>query len=105
MRLEKAPGPASGSTPAPSESKPTLNAATLASLPVDQQKRLLGENLFGLIQSHAPPQYVGKVTGMLLEMDNAELLHLMETPEDLKERVDDAIEAISAAMAAAKAEE
>lgn len=100
-----APGPASGSAPAPSESKPTLNAATLASLPVDQQKRLLGENLFGLIQSHAPPQYVGKVTGMLLEMDNAELLHLMETPEDLKERVDDAIEAITTAMAAAKAEE
>jgi polyadenylate-binding protein len=84
--------------------KPVINAAMLASLPVDQQKRLLGENLFAQVQTHAPPQFVGKVTGMLLEMDNSELLHLLESPETLKERVDEAMEAINEALAEANKE-
>ncbi|RKO90795.1 hypothetical protein BDK51DRAFT_12345, partial [Blyttiomyces helicus] len=70
--------------------KPTLNAATLASLPPDQQKRMLGEALFPLIQGQTPAQ-AGKVTGMLLEMDNAELLHLLESPEALSGKVDEAV--------------
>jgi hypothetical protein len=38
---------------------------------------------------------------MLLEMDNAELLHLLESPETLKERVDEAVAAINKAMSEA----
>jgi hypothetical protein len=75
-----------------SESKPVINSAMLASMPMEQQKRFLGENLFHLVQSHSSAQYAGKVTGMLLEMDNAELLHLLE-------RVDEAVSAINRAMA------
>ena len=86
------------------EAKPGLTLDSLASLPVDQQKRLLGENLFPLIQSQAPPQFAGKITGMLLEMDNGEILHLLESPETLKERVDEAMTAIQEAMASQKQE-
>ena len=95
--------PAPMSAPIQSDAKPVINAAMLASLPLDQQKRLLGETLFPQVQSHAAPQFVGKVTGMLLEMDNSELLHLLESPETLKERVDEAVSAIQEAIAAAEA--
>ncbi|KAJ3069609.1 Polyadenylate-binding protein 1, partial [Quaeritorhiza haematococci] len=70
--------------------KPTLNAATLAAMPAEQQKRMLGEALFPLIQAQAG-NLAGKVTGMLLEMDNGELLHLLESPEALKGKVQEAV--------------
>lgn len=34
---------------------------------------------------------VGKVTGMLLEMDQPEVLHLIESPDALKEKVAEAV--------------
>jgi polyadenylate-binding protein len=33
----------------------------------------------------------GKITGMMLEMDNSELLMLLETPDMLKGKVDEAL--------------
>ncbi|KAI8844749.1 hypothetical protein BC829DRAFT_419795 [Chytridium lagenaria] len=70
--------------------KPALNAATLASLPAENQKRMLGEALFPLIQTHAKDM-AGKVTGMLLEMDNGELLHLLESPDALHAKIEEAV--------------
>jgi polyadenylate-binding protein len=67
-----------------------LTAAALASAPPEQQKQLLGENLFPQIAS-LQPDLAGKITGMLLEMDNSELLLLMESPEALEAKVDEAI--------------
>ncbi|TPX36627.1 hypothetical protein SmJEL517_g01134 [Synchytrium microbalum] len=69
---------------------PRLNAATLASLPADAQKRMLGEALFPLVQNQTPAA-AGKVTGMLLEMDNGELLHLLEDQESLTLKVKEAV--------------
>ncbi|KAJ3113936.1 Protein phosphatase PP2A regulatory subunit B [Phlyctochytrium bullatum] len=79
-------GPLPGGVPG----KPALNAATLASLPPENQKRMLGEALFPLIQTHAKDM-AGKVTGMLLEMDNGELLHLLESPDALHAKVEEAV--------------
>lgn len=47
----------------------------LAAVPAPQQKQVLGEALFPKIQV-MQPDLAGKITGMLLEMDNAELLNL-----------------------------
>jgi polyadenylate-binding protein len=71
------------------DNKPVLNAALLASMPADDQKRMLGEALFPLINAQEP-NMAGKITGMLLEMDNSELLHLLESPETLTAKIADA---------------
>ncbi|KAJ3098161.1 Protein phosphatase PP2A regulatory subunit B [Phlyctochytrium planicorne] len=90
--------------PIPTGGKPALNAATLASLPAENQKRTLGEALFPLIQTHAK-ENAGKVTGMLLEMDNGELLHLLESPEALLSKVQEAVAVLQAHLQSEKAEE
>jgi len=51
---------------------------------------LLGERLFPLIQN-VEPQLAGKITGMLLEMDNGELLNLLESPDALNAKIMEAI--------------
>merc|ERR1711962_781797 len=49
-----------------------LTATMLAAAPPQEQKQMLGERLFPLIQRMFP-DLAGKITGMLLEIDNAEL--------------------------------
>lgn len=45
-----------------------------------------GERLYPLIHS-MHPSLAGKITGMLLEIDNSELLLLLESPESLCSKV------------------
>lgn len=70
-----------------------LDSTTLTKLPEDQRKQVLGERLFVLI-SDKQPELAGKITGMLLEMDMAELLHLLESREALNEKVDEALQVL-----------
>ena len=51
------------------------NLDALTSAPPQQQKQLLGEALYPKIQL-IQPKLAGKITGMLLEMDNSELIGL-----------------------------
>lgn len=51
---------------------------------------MLGEQLYPLVQCFEP-ENAGKVTGMLLEMDQTEVLHLIESPDALKEKVAEAM--------------
>jgi len=67
-----------------------LTIKTLAAAPEEQKKQMIGESLFPLIKE-IQPDLAGKITGMLLEMDNGELLHLLESREALGEKVDEAL--------------
>ncbi len=55
-------------------------------VPPQEQKQMLGDRLFPLIQQ-MQPELAGKITGMLLEIDNTELLHMLESRESLKAKV------------------
>ncbi|XP_059954102.1 polyadenylate-binding protein 4-like isoform X2 [Mesoplodon densirostris] len=73
----------------------TLTASMLAAAPPQEQKQMLGERLFPLIQTmHS--NLAGKITGMLLEIDNSELLHMLESPESLGSKVDEAVAVLQA---------
>ena len=63
-----------------------LTATMLAAAPLHEQWQMLGERLFPLIQ-RMYPDLAGKITGMLLEIDNAELLHMLEDGNSLKSKV------------------
>lgn len=80
-----AAAPAAGAAAAP-----RLTAQALARASPGEQKQMLGEAIYPLIHE-SQPELAGKITGMLLEMDNAELLHLVESPAALTEKVDEAL--------------
>jgi hypothetical protein len=56
---------------------------------------MLGERLFPLIQT-THPDLAGKITGMLLEIDNTELLHMLESREALQAKVEEAVGVLKA---------
>ena len=75
-----------------------LTPAALANATPQEQKQMLGERLFPLIQQ-MQPDLAGKITGMLLEIDNTELLHMLESRESLKAKVEEAIAVLQAHQA------
>ncbi|XP_072386852.1 polyadenylate-binding protein 1-A-like [Diabrotica undecimpunctata] len=62
---------------------------------VQDQKQIIGEQLFTMVHKMCP-EISGKITGMLLEIDNSELLHLLENKDSLKARVNEAIAVLQA---------
>ena len=75
-----------------------LTAQQLASASPEQQKNMIGERLYPLIHAMHPDQ-AGKITGMLLEMDNSELLNLLEAPDALNSKIQEAIVVLAEARA------
>lgn len=67
-----------------------LNAAALAAMPPEQQKNVLGERIYASIVKQQPQQ-AAKITGMLLEMDNSEILNLLDSPAQLNSKVQEAL--------------
>lgn len=68
-------------------------ATALANAPPDQQRTMLGESLYPLVDQ-LEHEMAAKVTGMLLEMDKTEVLHLLESPDALKAKVSEAMEVL-----------
>lgn len=91
------PAAAAPSVPAPSAVVPgladQLTTAMLAAAEPEQQKQMLGERLYPLVEA-IQPDLAGKITGMLLEMENTELLLLLESSEALQSKVDEAIQVL-----------
>ena len=56
----------------------------------EQRRAILGEQLYPLVERHEPSA-AAKVTGMLLEMDQSEVIHLIESPEALSSKVQEAM--------------
>jgi polyadenylate-binding protein len=94
---QQAPAPQQA-VPVPAPHEP-LTAAALASASPEMQKNMIGERLYPLIHQ-SQPELAGKITGMLLEMDNSELLHLLESPDALTGKIDEAIQVLEAHSAA-----
>ncbi|KAL3514466.1 hypothetical protein ACH5RR_027183 [Cinchona calisaya] len=71
----------------------TALASALANASPEQQRTMLGESLYPLVDQ-LEHEHAAKVTGMLLEMDQTEVLHLLESPDALKAKVAEAMEVL-----------
>jgi polyadenylate-binding protein len=95
------PGPPPPGPMQPMPHEGALTASALASATPEMQKNMIGERLYPLIHQ-SQPELAGKITGMLLEMDNSELLHLLESPEALNAKISEALQVLEAHQAGSK---
>lgn len=71
-------------------------AAIIANVPQDQQKRILGEELYPKIVATGKaqePEAAGKITGMMLGLENQEILDLLDDDELFNNHFEDALTA------------
>ena len=68
-------------------------ALEVAAADPERQKQILGDAVYPLVFERFP-QLAGKLTGILLQMDNAELLHLLEDQANLHQELDKANEVL-----------
>merc|ERR1719486_1470503 len=88
-QMQGAPRPGGPPMPSPQpQAGGPLNASALAAAPPAVQKQMIGEKLYPAI-AKMQPEMAGKVTGMMLEMDNSELLMLLESEPQLRTKVNE----------------
>eukprot|EP00435_Cladocopium_sp_Y103_P072419 s379_g40.t1 len=75
-----------------------LTVAALAAAPPPVQKQMICARLFPAVSKYQP-ELAGKITGILLEMDNSELLILLDNEHQLKAKVDEAVRVLEQAKA------
>jgi len=67
-----------------------LNPTFLAQHSSQQQKRYLGDRIYPLVH-YSHPEQANKITGMLLEMDTGDILHLLENTDALNAKIVEAL--------------
>ena len=67
-----------------------LTSSMLAAASPQDQKQVIGEHLYPLIEA-THPEKAAKITGMLLELDIAELLNMVESHEALAAKIQEAV--------------
>ncbi|KAM7252376.1 hypothetical protein ACFE04_024259 [Oxalis oulophora] len=78
---------------------PIAQLSTLLAIVSPREQRiLLGEQLYPLVEA-LEPETAAKVTGMLLELNQTEVLQLLESPDALRARVNDAMDVLRRAAA------
>jgi len=82
--------PQQGRPPQSFSDEAPLSAAALAAMPMPVQKQMIGEKLFRAVARYQP-DLAAKITGMMLEMDNGELLMLLESQSRLQRQIDQAL--------------
>jgi polyadenylate-binding protein len=78
------------------QQQPPSLARIVADAPEEARKQIIGEALYPKIISQEginEPDLAGKITGMLLDMDNSELIQLADDDALLKSRVEEALQA------------
>lgn len=91
--MEKGYGSSSGGLNSGGSQGSEMLHSLLAGAAPEQQKEILGEHLYMLVQK-LKPSLAAKITGMLLEMDNGELLLLLESPVSLSAKVEEAAQVL-----------
>merc|ERR1712119_270406 len=66
-------------------------------VPPQEQKQMLGERLYPLINA-LHPNLASKITGMLLEIDNSELLNMLDNEKALSAKVEEAVSVLNVHM-------
>lgn len=80
--------------PQPQQQQQQSLAMMIANMTPDQAKNVMGERIYNsIIQKH--PNEAAKVTGMLLEMENTEILMLLENPAQLDAKVNEALNVLA----------
>lgn len=87
------PLPAVGGARKPPTMEPnqtTISVAHIVSAPPENQKQLIGEIIYMRVYEQYP-DLAGKITGMLLEMENNELIRLLEDTQSLDLKINEAL--------------
>lgn len=66
---------------------------------------MLGEHLYPLVGRLTSNHQTAKVTGMLLEMDQSEVIHLIDSPEELKIKVSEAMQVLREASSGSEVDQ
>ncbi|XP_018328144.1 polyadenylate-binding protein 4-like [Agrilus planipennis] len=75
-----------------------LNSNVISSSVSADQKQAIGERLFKFVDK-INSELAGKITGMLLEIDVTELLHMLDNQDSLRAKVEEAIAVLKAHQA------
>jgi len=90
MPMTRPQQPKASAQARPADHTAPLTSDMLNKANPSQQKQMIGERIFPRIQAREP-KLAGKITGMLLEMDNMELLHLLDDQQALTGKINEAL--------------